>query len=68
VRAFAKTLFRRLDAKSWQTMGEAVLGMRIVKAFNLEDEMRQRMDKAIRVVERSANRMARGGAAATLFG
>ena len=49
-----------------QTMGEAVLGMRIVKAFNLEDEMRQRMDNAIRVVERSANRMATGGAAATL--
>ena len=50
-----------------QTMGETVLGMRIVKAFNLEDEMRERMEKAIRVVERSANRMAAGGASATLM-
>lgn len=66
VRAFAKRSFDG-STQIMQTMGEAVLGMRIVKAFNLEDEMRQRMDKAIRVVERSANRMATGGAVATLM-
>jgi ATP-binding cassette, subfamily B, bacterial MsbA len=66
VRAFAKRSFDG-STQIMQTMGEAVLGMRIVKSFNLEDEMRRRMDAAIRVVERSANRMATGGAAATLL-
>jgi ATP-binding cassette subfamily B protein len=66
VRAFARRSFDG-STQIMQTMGEAVLGMRIVKAFNLEDEMRKRMDASIRVVERSANRMATGGAAATLM-
>jgi ATP-binding cassette, subfamily B, bacterial MsbA len=65
VRAFARRSFDG-STQIMQTMSETVLGMRIVKAFNLEDEMRKRMDTAIRVVERSANRMAAGGAAATL--
>jgi ATP-binding cassette, subfamily B, bacterial MsbA len=50
-----------------QTMGETVLGMRIVKAFNLEDVMRRRMSAAIREVEKSANRIAAGGAMATMM-
>jgi ATP-binding cassette, subfamily B, bacterial MsbA len=66
VRVFAKRSFDG-STQIMQTMGEAVLGMRIVKSFNLEDVMRERMAKAIRVVERSANRMATGGAAATLL-
>ena len=66
VRVFAKRSFDG-STQIMQTMGEAVLGMRIVKSFNLEDLMRERMGKAIRVVERSANRMATGGAAATLL-
>jgi subfamily B ATP-binding cassette protein MsbA len=66
VRAFAKRSFDG-STQIMQTMAETVLGMRIVKAFNLEDEMRRRMDAAIRIVERSANRMATGGAAATLL-
>jgi ATP-binding cassette subfamily B protein len=41
-----------------QTMGEAVLGMRIVKAFNLQGPMRVRMDAAIRTVETSADSLA----------
>jgi len=49
-----------------QTMGEAVLGMRIVKAFNLQDAMRARMDNAIRTVENSANRVAAGAGLSTL--
>ena len=65
VRAFAKRSFDG-STQIMQTMGEAVLGMRIVKSFNLENVMRERMAKAIRVVERSANRVAAGGAAATL--
>ena len=44
-----------------QTMSETVLGMRIIKAFNLEDLMRQRMGAAVKEVERSANRIAAGG-------
>jgi ATP-binding cassette subfamily B protein len=66
VRVFAKRSFDG-STQIMQTMGEAVLGMRIVKSFNLENMMRERMEKAIRVVERSANRMATGGAAATLL-
>ena len=66
VRGFAKRSFDG-STQIMQTMGEAVLGMRIVKSFNLEDVMRERMGRAIRVVERSANRMATGGAAATLL-
>jgi ATP-binding cassette, subfamily B, bacterial MsbA len=66
VRAFARRSFDG-STQIMQTMSETVFGMRIVKAFNLEDMMRKRMDAAIRVVERSANRMAAGGALATLM-
>jgi ATP-binding cassette, subfamily B, bacterial MsbA len=66
VRSFARHSFDG-STQIIHTMGEAVLGMRIVKAFNLEDEMRKRMAAAVRVVERSANRMAAGGATATLI-
>ena len=50
-----------------QTMGETVLGMRIVKAFHLEDNMRERMTGAIKTVERSANRVAAGAGLSTLI-
>jgi ATP-binding cassette subfamily B protein len=50
-----------------QTMGETVLGARIVRSFNLEAVMRERMFSAIRTVERSANRIAAGGGLATLM-
>jgi ATP-binding cassette, subfamily B, bacterial MsbA len=66
VRAFARRSFDG-STQIMQTMGETVLGMRIVKAFNLEDVMQKRMQTAIRVVERSANRIAAGGAVATLM-
>ncbi len=66
VRAFAR---RSFDGSTtiMQTMSETVLGMRIVKAFNLEDEMRKRMAGAIREVERSANRISTGGALSVLM-
>jgi len=66
VRAFARRSFDG-STSIMQTMGETVLGMRIVKAFNLEDVMRRRMSAAVREVERSANRMAAGGAMATMM-
>ena len=47
VREFAKRSFEG-STQIVQTMGETVLGMRIVKAFNLEGEMRDRMARAIR--------------------
>ena len=50
-----------------QTMGESVLGARIVRSFNLEAVMRERMHGAIRNVERSANRIAAGGGLATML-
>lgn len=50
-----------------QTMGESVLGARIVRAFNLEAVMRERMFAAIRTVERAANRIAAGAGLATMM-
>lgn len=43
-----------------QTMQETIQGARIVKSFNLEDEMRGRMKAAVREVERSSNRVSTG--------
>ncbi|HKJ63462.1 MAG TPA: ABC transporter ATP-binding protein [Hyphomicrobiales bacterium] len=40
-----------------KTMREASQGIRVVKAFTLEANMRGRMDEAIRAVERVANKM-----------
>jgi ATP-binding cassette subfamily B protein len=42
------------------TMQETVQGARIVKSFNLEEEMRGRMNVAVREVERSSNRVSTG--------
>jgi subfamily B ATP-binding cassette protein MsbA len=66
VRMFAK---RSFDGSTLivQTMGETVLGARIVRSFNLEGEMRERMSRAIRTVERSANRIAAGGGLVTML-
>jgi ATP-binding cassette subfamily B protein len=66
VRKFSK---RSYDGSTLivQTMGESVLGARIVRSFNLESVMRERMFAAIRTVERSANRIAAGGGLATMM-
>jgi subfamily B ATP-binding cassette protein MsbA len=51
-----------------ETMQEALLGMRVVKAFTLEDVMRERMDKYIDAVQSASNKMARvGGRASPLM-
>jgi ATP-binding cassette subfamily B protein len=49
-------------ARIMGTMQETVLGIRIVKSFNLEHVMRARMAASIRQVEQAANRMAMGTA------
>jgi ATP-binding cassette, subfamily B, bacterial MsbA len=42
-----------------ETLQETLQGMRIVKAFTLEDVMRARLDANVAAVERDANKMAR---------
>jgi len=42
-----------------ETMQESVQGIRTVKAFTLEQTMRERIDASIAAVERNANKMAR---------
>jgi ATP-binding cassette subfamily B protein len=44
-----------------ETMQEGVQGIRIVKAFTLEDTMRARFDANVTAVERESNNMARVG-------
>jgi ATP-binding cassette subfamily B protein len=57
VRHFARRSFHG-STQIMQTMSETVLGVRIVKAFNLEPEMRERMRRAVRSVQGSSNRIA----------
>ncbi|MBV8474862.1 MAG: hypothetical protein JO234_15705, partial [Hyphomicrobiales bacterium] len=66
VRLFAKRSFQG-STQIMQTMAETVLSVRIVKAFNLEGEMRVRMAQAIRSVEVSANRIAAGTGLSTFL-
>ncbi len=61
IRRFARRSYDGFTRIS-ETLQETVLGVRIVKSFNLEAIMRERMGTAIREVERSANRMATIGA------
>jgi ATP-binding cassette, subfamily B, bacterial MsbA len=42
-----------------ETMQEALQGMRMVKAFGLEDEMRRRLSKSVDEVQHESNKMAR---------
>jgi ATP-binding cassette, subfamily B, bacterial MsbA len=42
-----------------ETMQESLQGLRMVKAFSLEDEMRRRLDSSVAAVESEANKMAR---------
>src|SRR5215467_2844368 len=42
-----------------ETMQEALQGLRMVKAFSLEDEMRQRLDRSVADVQHESNKMAR---------
>ncbi len=42
-----------------ETMQEAIQGLRMIKAFGLEDEMRRRLDTSVASVEHESNKMAR---------
>ena len=48
-----------------ETLQETLQGIRIVKAFTLEDTMRERFDRNVAAVEYEANKMARVGARAS---
>jgi len=49
-----------------ETMQEALQGLRMVKAFALEDEMRRRLDRSVADVQPESNKMARKCWAASL--
>ncbi|MDE2361809.1 MAG: ABC transporter ATP-binding protein [Hyphomicrobiales bacterium] len=57
VRRLARSSFDG-SARVIQTLQETLLGISVVKSFNLEDEMRARMSRAIAEVSRAANRAA----------
>jgi ATP-binding cassette subfamily B protein len=56
--AIARSQFHG-GAAIMETLQETLQGIRIVKAFTLEDEMRERFDRNIAAVEHEANKMAR---------
>jgi ATP-binding cassette, subfamily B, bacterial MsbA len=58
VRGIARTQFTG-GTRIIETMQEALQGMRMVKAFSLEDEMRRRLAQSVASVERDSNKMAR---------
>jgi len=60
VRSIAQMQFTG-GARIIETMQEALQGLRMVKAFSLEDEMRRRLGESVAVVERQSNKMARVG-------
>ena len=66
VKRFAKRSFQG-STQIMQTMSETVLGARIIKAFTLEAEMRERMARSVRTVEGSANRIAAGNGLTALL-
>jgi ATP-binding cassette, subfamily B, bacterial MsbA len=58
IRGLAYTQFTG-TADILETMQESLQGIRTVKAFTLEEAMRERIDRSIAAVERNANKMAR---------
>lgn len=59
IRKFARRSFDG-SARIMHTMQETVQGIRIIKSFNLEEMMRERMRLSVREVQKAANRMATG--------
>jgi ATP-binding cassette subfamily B protein len=47
------------SARIAESLQETFQGLRVVKALNLEDEMRRKLDEDTRAVERAANKLAR---------
>ncbi len=62
--AIARTQFHG-GTRILETLQETLQGIRIVKAFTLEDTMRERFDRNVAAVEHEANKMARVSARAS---
>jgi subfamily B ATP-binding cassette protein MsbA len=62
--AIARTQFHG-GTRILETLQETLQGIRIVKAFTLEETMRERFDRNVAAVEHEANKMARVGARAS---
>lgn len=58
VRSISRSEFAG-GARINESLQETIQGLRVVKALNLEDEMRRRLDEDIRSVERAGNKLAR---------
>jgi ATP-binding cassette subfamily B protein len=58
IRSVAKSQFTG-NTHLFETLQETIQGIRIVKTFTLEDEMRARLQKNVAVVENEANKLAR---------
>jgi subfamily B ATP-binding cassette protein MsbA len=58
IRVIAQSQFTG-GARILETLQEALQGMRIIKSFTLEEEMRARFAASVAEVERAANKMAR---------
>src|SRR6185295_11746539 len=58
VRAIAKTAFTG-GTRTIETLQETLQGLRVVKAFTLEDEMRRRFDASITAVQNEGDKWAR---------
>jgi ATP-binding cassette, subfamily B, bacterial MsbA len=58
VRGIARTQFTG-GTRIVETMQEAIQGLRMIKAFSLEDEMRHRLAESVASVEHESNKMAR---------
>ncbi|HEX2652236.1 MAG TPA: ABC transporter ATP-binding protein [Xanthobacteraceae bacterium] len=58
IRAIAKSQFTG-GTQLLEAMQETIQGIRIVKAFTLEDEMRRRIDGSVAEIEKAANKWAR---------
>lgn len=57
VKSLSRTKFQG-GAQALETLQETLQGIRIVKAFTLEDTMRARFDKQVAIVERTGNKIA----------
>ncbi|PWB60640.1 MAG: ABC transporter ATP-binding protein [Bradyrhizobiaceae bacterium] len=58
IRSIARKQFD-FNARIIETMQEALQGIRVVKAFTLEDEMHRRLDASVRDIEGESNKWAR---------
>jgi ATP-binding cassette subfamily B protein len=58
IRKIARTQYHG-GAQALETLQETLQGIRIVKAFTLEDVMNERFDRQVSIIEQAGNKMAR---------